>query len=115
MTTIYAAIVDGRFRVSLQPIKKAVETPPEITGEVLSSPEVQELKIFFELSIDELIAERFGGRARWCWDGRHTWRGLLESKAPRTYVMVRVAPEDEDERRVLIYRIHSYFYVEEDS
>ena len=115
MTTIYAAIVKGRFTVSLQPIKKVAETSPEITGEILSSPEAQELKKFFELRIDEAIAERFGGRARWCWDARCSWRCLFEPKVPHTYVMVRVAPDDEDERRVFIHRSNSYFCVEEDS
>jgi hypothetical protein len=114
MTTIYAAMVDGRFRISLQPIKKAAEIFPEITGEVLNSPEVKELKTFFEFCIDEAIAKKFGDKASWCWDGRCTWRCLLDPKVPHAYVYVKT-PDDEDERRVFIYRSSSSFCVDEDS
>ncbi len=88
----------------------------EPTGEIISSSEARELEKLFEFHISKAVAEHFGERAHWFWlPTGPRWRTLVQEGA-YTYVTVRVSPEDEDERRVLILRNpwNQQFYVSEE-
>lgn len=82
--------------------------------ETLRPAEVWHLKALFELLLDEAVADNFGDEARWCWDIRCSWRCLITPGMPHVYLMVRMRPEDKDERRVLILRTGLSFYVSEE-